>query len=1320
MSSQVEPPERERERSPGSHPDEPTPLFLPARVFSPESGRWVSLWVAVTLPVSSLEDYTYRPPHPSNGGGNSNNDTSSSSSARQGMTMYLYVQLRASGAKDRAKHKAATSRGHSHHHHRAVTPPASPGPPGGPGTATRAPSHITRGRQPQSSSDALDSIGGGGADETPPVSTGEGGSSGHHHHHSASAASSPRPLPLPPLTWVKLKVRSVLPRAAAQALSSEMRAGLQLRLVDSDTLTYTSHGTPRAGGGGGSAGASPADHHLSLYPRQTSSLGAASAPSSSASPNGGSLGARRTHAAGGQQQATFLTVPGSLGSRRAVGGGSASPAHSASPPLSMATTPRRAPNARPPLERANTVHVTDLRIPPRHDGASSLGGSGGRAVGAGTGAGPATAQPLSPPPRSPTRLIHALNEATPPSHPHATTTTTGGRAGGVRHSTPPLQHRVPARAVVGSMAELYEIEVRAVVMAEDAVSPAELKVLSTRGQQPRRPPSGPSPTAPTAGCPLTTRKASGRRGSSGHDNSSFSAALNYRRVKDQFLSLFGANKKKKEKRPARKQMSVSSSSPRNSRQSASAPLKPRASPKRHKPTISGGDSKNMGKGKPLGRSPHSPGPPLAPPSPPPPPPRRPPPGKATFRLQLLRETDYLTLLRWAVWVRSARLGRRRHERASAEHAQGRVYVSYDPRDIAADEERAAHDSDSDSDDDDDGERGRASNDCHSHSGGGGGDSGTGLSLLRPQADRRWVNYVRRAADPRTELPFAKIPVFLWRSFLPLSQHVVYRCERGYLAIEAAEVRASERAEDSNDNNDDGSGSGSGALADGGSGTRRRRRLATAQRALSPLRAARNLQPGAALAHSSSPPPRHEGSDRGGGGGSNSGGDARRGPFRHRRRTSWDTVKLFITSPAGPAPPGGFLALSNPSSFIGASSGGGTPATTLPAVSTPAHHHTTAGAQFKDCFLCLTESHLLFYNSFAELKAHFALSEVETVLFSACMGGGPQGKLARELTLRCRNNTNDRDSDNDDDSAEGQSEPHLPASYPFVCFRIRPGKDELNEPPLLCTFTLLPLVPHQLGDPAIPTPADEQNNAGTGSSSEDLDAYEAHLREEQRQLEDEEADFLSVLRAVIPHSADDTLTFDAYVAGSLRRASEPPPDPGTPLYGRYVAARAARQVEFVCIRQRDITAMDPSEQLGGGGSREESVASIDFTTAGGGDRDGSLSVSAMDVADMDAVATPSRRESVSLGYEEHRRLHDAFANSFAQAHQDGTTVVPALSLQQHQQQQQGEVIRDYDLGVRMATHPVPLFLDKEDLFLPPIGHSFAGPSGGGGGSGFFHR
>lgn len=47
----------------------------------------------------------------------------------------------------------------------------------------------------------------------------------------------------------------------------------------------------------------------------------------------------------------------------------------------------------------------------------------------------------------------------------------------------------------------------------------------------------------------------------------------------------------------------------------------------------------------------------------------------------------------------------------------------------------------------------------------------------------WMEYLRFPNDPRLQLPFASVPLYLWHSFLPLAPSVLYCCERGYLIAE---------------------------------------------------------------------------------------------------------------------------------------------------------------------------------------------------------------------------------------------------------------------------------------------------------------------------------------------------------------------------------------------------------------------------------------------------------------------------------------------------------------------------------------------------------
>jgi hypothetical protein len=64
--------------------------------------------------------------------------------------------------------------------------------------------------------------------------------------------------------------------------------------------------------------------------------------------------------------------------------------------------------------------------------------------------------------------------------------------------------------------------------------------------------------------------------------------------------------------------------------------------------------------------------------------------------------------------------------------------------------------------------------------------------------RGWEEYFRCTMDHRFGVPFATVPLFLWNSFLPLAKLVLYTCYRGFLIVERVPPEASMYSdEDSN-------------------------------------------------------------------------------------------------------------------------------------------------------------------------------------------------------------------------------------------------------------------------------------------------------------------------------------------------------------------------------------------------------------------------------------------------------------------------------------------------------------------------------------------
>lgn len=212
------------------------------------------------------------------------------------------------------------------------------------------------------------------------------------------------------------------------------------------------------------------------------------------------------------------------------------------------------------------------------------------------------------------------------------------------------------------------------------------------------------------------------------------------------------------------------------------------------------------------------------------------------------------------------------------------------------------------------------------------DEGFAVSEQSPgYADTRWCAYVQYRQDPVNGLPFARIPLYLWHSFLPMARFVLYSCDRGYLTIDAA-------------------------------------------------------PPG-----SGSPPP------------------VRFAVPDNEDCKSWRAAKLVL-----------FHESDHHAGRRASAHGPGAP--------TPVAELDADVARYSDVFLCISESYLLFLNSFGEMKAHLPLDKVTHVLHSAFHevdeDGNPRGSPAA-------------------------------LSFPFITFGISAGDDEELEPPLLLTLTFLP-------------------------------------------------------------------------------------------------------------------------------------------------------------------------------------------------------------------------------------------------------------------------
>lgn len=255
--------------------------------------------------------------------------------------------------------------------------------------------------------------------------------------------------------------------------------------------------------------------------------------------------------------------------------------------------------------------------------------------------------------------------------------------------------------------------------------------------------------------------------------------------------------------------------------------------------------------------------------------------------------------------------------------------------------------------------------------------------------RGWEDYLRYHLDPRFGLPFASVPLYLWHAFMPLAKVVLYTCYRGFLIVERVPAETTHSDEEAGGIGGGSAVSGSGV---GGDAERtveegRQRLNALVNRLLTPIRTAQN-------------PPRHPPSSSRL---SRHGlvevlpvaplpmaekKDTTKDPYNSCDASSWDAVKLVLPS----------------------------------ADEATEQHNNDHFTTVKDVFLCLSESHLLFLNSFGHLRFQCSLDEIALITHSAATAAFP--------------------------------------TYPFFRFRLK-GSDYFGAPTFVLTFTLLPEVPHEV-------------------------------------------------------------------------------------------------------------------------------------------------------------------------------------------------------------------------------------------------------------------
>ncbi|CBZ29298.1 hypothetical protein, unknown function [Leishmania mexicana MHOM/GT/2001/U1103] len=246
----------------------------------------------------------------------------------------------------------------------------------------------------------------------------------------------------------------------------------------------------------------------------------------------------------------------------------------------------------------------------------------------------------------------------------------------------------------------------------------------------------------------------------------------------------------------------------------------------------------------------------------------------------------------------------------------------------------------------------------------------------------WQDYLRHKVDPRYGISYATVPLFLWHAFLRLASSVLYTCQRGFLIVERLPTPSSPN------HGEYGSRNAFCAGLDASTEASKQRQNHLVGRPLSPIGAAQEVAPSTMQPRQRQDLPSPE-------------GVAQRHPAplvpvaaqkllpsASTIRPSCDDVKLVLPSVAS-----------------------------APCQRTDAHVTT-----LKDVFLCLSESHLMFMNSFGHVWYHFSFDEIVLITHSAATDSFP--------------------------------------THPFLRFRLKPSEC-LDTPTFVLTFTLLPDVPRHL-------------------------------------------------------------------------------------------------------------------------------------------------------------------------------------------------------------------------------------------------------------------
>ncbi|KAG5471798.1 hypothetical protein LSCM4_03352 [Leishmania orientalis] len=280
--------------------------------------------------------------------------------------------------------------------------------------------------------------------------------------------------------------------------------------------------------------------------------------------------------------------------------------------------------------------------------------------------------------------------------------------------------------------------------------------------------------------------------------------------------------------------------------------------------------------------------------------------------------------------------------------------------------------------------------------------------------RGWQDYVRHAVDPRYGVAYATVPLFLWHTFLPLASSVLYTCQRGFLIVECLPPACSPIYSENCSLNACGAECNTAAEAS------LQHWNQVVCRLLAPIRTLLEVAPAATQPDAV---PKCK-------------GVANLSPTSKGPAAAQELSVSAFTTDAG---------------FDGVP-------LVLPSGSGDAFQPKDDYATtFKDVFLCLSESHLLFMNSFGHVRFHFSFDEVALITHSAATDSFP--------------------------------------AHPFVRFRLK-SSEYFGTPTFVLTFVLIPDVPHRVRVPhaaASPHPPETepktQSRAARPTSSPSATAHD---------------------------------------------------------------------------------------------------------------------------------------------------------------------------------------------------------------------------------------